>query len=84
MFRRTRTFIFNALISRSTLPADFANNWGGFGFYTYVLLKPNTNAAAFEKKLVPMYDKYMASIFTQFNIKMRYGCATHYLYSFAF
>jgi len=65
--------LFNALISRSSLPADFANNWGGFGFYTYVLLKPNVNAAAFEKKLRPIYDKYLASIFAQFNIKMRFG-----------
>ncbi|HRI22818.1 MAG TPA: ABC transporter permease, partial [Panacibacter sp.] len=59
--------LFNALISRSSLPADFANNWGGFGFYTYVLLKPNTNVAAFEKKLAPVYDKYLAAIFSQFN-----------------
>jgi len=65
--------IFNALISRSSLPADFANNWGGFSFYTYVLLKPNTNPAAFEKKLLPIYDKYLAPIFAQFNIKMRFG-----------
>ena len=65
--------IFNALISRSSLPSDFANNWGGFGFYTYVLLRPNTNAAAFEKKLLPMYDKYLAQIFAQFNIKMHFG-----------
>src|SRR5262249_3493463 len=53
--------ITNILISRSSLPADFANNWGGFGFYTYVLLKPNTSAAAFEKKMAPIYDKYLAS-----------------------
>lgn len=65
--------IFNALISRSSLPADFASNWGGFGFYTYVLLKPNVNAAAFQKKLAPVYDKYLAPIFAQFNIKMRFG-----------
>jgi putative ABC transport system permease protein len=65
--------LFNILISRSSLPADFANNWGGFGFYTYVLLKPNASAAAFEKKLLPVYDKYLASIFAQFNIKMRFG-----------
>lgn len=65
--------LFNILISRSSLPADFASNWGGFGFYTYVLLKPNTNAASFEKKLLPVYDKYLASIFAQFNIKMRFG-----------
>ncbi|MFI5154244.1 MAG: ABC transporter permease, partial [Chitinophagales bacterium] len=65
--------LFNVLISRSSFPADFANNWGGFGFYTYVLLKENTNAAAFEKKLAPLYDKYLASIFAQFKIKMRFG-----------
>jgi putative ABC transport system permease protein len=64
---------FNALISRTTLPADFANTWGAFGFYNYVLLKPGVNAAAFEKKLIPMYDKYMASIFAQYNIKIHYG-----------
>jgi len=65
--------IFNILISRSSLPADYANNWGSFNIYTYVLLKPNTSAAAFDKKLAPLYDKYLASIFAQFNIKMRFG-----------
>jgi putative ABC transport system permease protein len=65
--------LFNVLISRSSLPANFANNWGSFGFYTYVLLKPNTKAAAFEKKLEPIYDKYLASIFGQYNIKMGFG-----------
>src|SRR6185295_10145835 len=67
--------IFNVLLSRSTLPADYANNWGGFGFFTYVLLKPNTNPVAFEKKLLPMYDKYLASIFAQFNVTMRFSVA---------
>ncbi len=65
--------IFNALISRSSLPADFANNWGGFGFHTYVLLKPYTNTASFEKKLLPVYDKYLASIFAQYNINIQFG-----------
>lgn len=65
--------IFNVLISRNSLPADFANNWGGFGFNTYVLLKPQTNAASFEQKLLPMYDKYLASIFAQFQINIRFG-----------
>lgn len=41
--------IFNAVISNSSLPKDFANNWGGFGFFTYALLKPGTDARAFEK-----------------------------------
>jgi putative ABC transport system permease protein len=65
--------IFNALISNSTLPKDFASSWGGFGFYTYVLLKPNADYKAFEKKLLPMYDKYMAPIFAKFNVKIHYS-----------
>jgi len=65
--------IFNALISASSLPKNYGDNWGSFGMYTYVLLKPNVNAATFEKKLLPMYDKYMASIFRQFNINIHYG-----------
>jgi putative ABC transport system permease protein len=63
---------FNILLSQSTNGKDFDQNWGGFGIYTYVLLKPNTDAAAFEKKLLPMYDKYMAPIFAQFDIKIHY------------
>ncbi len=64
--------LFNMLLSVSTLPKDFSNNWGSFGFYNYVLLKPHTSAAAFEKKLLPMYAKYMASIFDQYHINIRY------------
>jgi putative ABC transport system permease protein len=66
---------FNLLISVSTLGKDFNSdrNWGGFNIYTYVLLKPNTDAAMFQRKLLPMYDKYMARIFAQYNIKIHYG-----------
>jgi putative ABC transport system permease protein len=64
---------FNILISASTLGKDFDQNWGGFNIYTYVLLKPNVNAASFEQKLLPMYDKYMAPIFAKYNIKIHYG-----------
>jgi putative ABC transport system permease protein len=69
---RTSHILFHMLLSASTLPKDFSNSWGSFGFYNYVLLRPNTTAAAFEKKLMPMYDKYMASIFNQFHIRIRY------------
>jgi len=48
-------------------------NWGNFNNFTYVLLKPGTSAAALDKKLLPMYDKYMAPIFAKFNVKMQYG-----------
>ncbi|MCW3091916.1 MAG: transporter permease [Ferruginibacter sp.] len=70
--------VFDMLISMTTLLKGNQNgnggqNWGNFNNFTYALLKPGTNAAAFDKKLLPMYDKYMAPIFAQFNIKMQYG-----------
>ncbi len=66
-------FRFNILVSASTLDKNFSNGWGNFGFFTYVLLRPHTDAAAFEKKLLPMYDKHMAQIFAKFNVKIRYA-----------
>jgi putative ABC transport system permease protein len=66
--------IYNALISMNTLPRDFANFWGQFGnFFTYVKLNPNVTASAVEKKMLSMYDKYMAEIFTKFNVKINYS-----------
>ncbi|HVX50832.1 MAG TPA: ABC transporter permease [Chitinophagaceae bacterium] len=65
--------IFNALISVATLPKDFGNNWGSFFMFTYVLLKPNVNPTVLDTKLLPMYKKYMAPIFAQYNIKIHYG-----------
>lgn len=65
--------IFNILISASTLPKDYGGGWGNFNIYTYVLLKPNAQPAAFEKKLLPLYDKFMGPIFAQYNIKIRYA-----------
>src|SRR5580704_829898 len=65
--------LFNALISISSLPKQaLGDNWGGFGIYTYVLLKPNARPETLLAKLKPLYDKYMAQIFAQFNIKVRY------------
>lgn len=67
---------FDMLISASTLLKGNQNgqdNWGSFNNFTYVLLKPGTNPEAFNKKLLPLYDKYMAPIFAKFNVKMQYG-----------
>ena len=72
---RNSHLLFDMLISSATslrVPGR-RDNWGNFFIYTYVLLKPGTNAEAFDKKLLPMYDKYMAPIFAQFNVKMHYG-----------
>jgi len=65
--------VFEVLISTSTFGKDYQNNWGGFNIYTYALLKPNTDPQVFQQKLLPMYKKYMAAIFAQFNIKIHYG-----------
>ncbi len=62
---------FTALISFSS--QNFGNNWGGFGTYSYVLLKPGANVAALEKKMLKLYDNFMAPIFGQYNIKIHYG-----------
>jgi putative ABC transport system permease protein len=67
---------YDMLISMSTfLKGNHGgdDNWGSFYLFTYVLLKPGTNALAFEKKLLPMYDKYMAPIFSKYNVKIHYG-----------
>lgn len=65
--------LFDMLLS---LPATSqqagADSWGGFNNFTYVLLKTQTDYKAFTKKLLPLYDKYMASIFAQYNIKIQY------------
>jgi len=65
--------LFDILISASTLPKDFQNNWGGFNNFTYVLLKPGTKPELLTKKLLSYYDKYMAEIFAPSNIKIQYG-----------
>ncbi len=67
---------FDMLIAASTIlkgNQGGQDNWGSFNNFTYVLLKPGANAEAFNKKIQPMYDKYMAPIFSKFNIRMHYG-----------
>ena len=66
-------FRFSALISRNTLPDQFGGGWGNFGVFTYLLLNEKTDYKQFEGKLTEMYDKYMADIYEQFNIKIVYG-----------
>ncbi len=67
---------YDMLISMSTFLKNnhgSEDQWGSFYLFTYVLLKPGVQAAAFDKKLLPMYDKYMASIFSKYNVKIHYG-----------
>lgn len=66
---------YDMLISMSSLLRNNQvgqDNWGNFNNYTYLLLKPGTNVAAFNKKLDEVNKKYVEPIFKQFNVSMRY------------
>jgi len=71
-------FTFDFLIpfvSRNDSVID--KDWNWYIFYTYVLLKPNANAAAFENKLQPLFhtyqpesrNKYYAQPLTDIHLK---------------
>jgi len=52
-------FTFDFLIPFvSTRDSAINKDWGFYSFYTYVLLKPNANAAAFKNKIQPLFNKY--------------------------
>ena len=63
---------FTALLSTRALPPDYGAGWAGFNEYTYLLLAPHTDPAAFEAKLVPLYEKYTAPLLAKFNVRIRY------------
>jgi putative ABC transport system permease protein len=42
-------------------------NWGGFGDYSYLLLKPNTNAHALEKKFPAFLQNHIAKMMKENN-----------------
>lgn len=50
-------FHFDFLISVRKFPGDFDGNWNWYNFYTYAKLKPNTDVAAFTKKLQDIYKR---------------------------
>jgi len=64
-------FRFDALVSRLSLPQEMGS-WGNFGVFTYLLFPENVNVADFEVKLQEMYTKYMAPIFEQIGISIKY------------
>ena len=67
--------IANAMISSNSNPNlnnPNAGNWGGFGIYSYVLLREDAEPTAFAAKLPEVIDKYVAVIFDEFNIKVKY------------
>ncbi|MEQ9467312.1 MAG: ABC transporter permease [Ekhidna sp.] len=64
----------DAMASFST-NEQYANSqsWGGFGLYTYVVLNDGVDPAYVEKRLnEEIITKYVATIFDQFDIKVKY------------
>ncbi|WP_462248300.1 ABC transporter permease [Ekhidna sp.] len=64
----------DAMVSFST-NEQYANSqsWGGFGLYTYIVLNDGVDPALVEKRLNDeIIEKYVATIFDQFDIKIKY------------
>ena len=81
---KTSHIIPTAMLSASTADRNNSQNWGGFGIYTYVLLREGVDPKVVEDKLNGIIDKYVAVIFDQFDIKIRYemiGIRDIHLYS---
>ena len=70
--------IANVMISATTdttlrrTGAEGGGSWGGFGVYNYVLLKENASPKQFESKLGEIIKKYVATIFDELGIKVKY------------
>ena len=52
-------FIFNVLVSQSTLPPSSNDVWAGFYIFTYVMLKPGADPDVFEKKLQGVVNRFV-------------------------
>ena len=64
-----------ALISSNSIEGlmnPSPGSWGGFGIYTYLLLQENTDPQVFEAKLGEVVKNHVATIFDQFDIKVKY------------
>jgi putative ABC transport system permease protein len=55
--------IFSALMSFNTLKINDQDSWTNHAYYTYVLLKDNTDPLVVEPKLSKAFDKYMYKYF---------------------
>lgn len=64
-------FIFDALISRSTMPG-YQGSWGNFGVFTYVQLPVNYDLAKMDTSLLKVIKEKVDPIFAEFGITIRY------------
>ncbi|MDF1573982.1 MAG: ABC transporter permease [Bacteroidales bacterium] len=68
---RNSHVLFDALVSRNSLPAQMGS-WGNFGVFTYLLLQEGEDAAQLQDKMKEMYDRYMSTIFESMGISIEY------------
>jgi putative ABC transport system permease protein len=64
-------FIFDALISRSTMPR-YQGSWGNFGVFTYVQLPTGYDLAKMDNSLLKVIKEKVDPIFAEFGISIRY------------
>ena len=64
-------FIFDALISRSTMPG-YQGSWGNFGVFTYLQLPPGYDLAKMDTSLLKVIKEKVDPIFAQYGITIRY------------
>jgi putative ABC transport system permease protein len=64
-------FIFDALISRNSMP-KYQGSWGNFGVFTYVQLPEGYDLAKMDTSLVKVIKEKVNPIFAQYGITIRY------------
>lgn len=64
-------FIFDALISRNTMPG-YQGSWGNFGVFTYLQLPAGYDLAKMDTSLVKVIREKVDPIFAEFGITIRY------------
>ncbi|HEX5170335.1 MAG TPA: ABC transporter permease [Cyclobacteriaceae bacterium] len=65
-------FIFDALLSRNTIPG-YQGSWGNFGVFTYIQLPDGYDVAKMEESLLKVIKEKVDPIFAQYGITIRYG-----------
>ena len=64
-------FIFDALISRSTMPG-YQGSWGNFGVFTYLQLPPDYDLTKMNASLAKVIKEKVDPIFAEYGITIRY------------
>ena len=64
-------FIFDALISRNTMPG-YSGSWGNFGVYTYLQLPAGYDLVKMDSSLAKVIKEKVDPIFEQYGITIRY------------